>query len=257
MIQLSNITCKAGNKILLQNINARFEPGKLHLVIGPNGAGKSTLLKIAGGQISPHAGTVLYETKRLETMSYQALARVRAALSQHMELSFPLKVWEVVMMGRYPHIHGNHVRKDIRYCHEAMQLFDLEELSERDYMSLSGGEKQRVHFARIMAQIWEPVPGSCRYLLLDEPLTFLDVHYQFQFMQLLKTLLQQQDLVIIGVVHDLNIAAKFADNILLLHHGKLVCSGTREAVLTSAHIREVYRLEPVIYETSDRYFLFF
>lgn len=257
MIRLSNITCKAGSKILLQDIDADFAPGKLHLVIGPNGAGKSTLLKVAGGQLTPDKGTVQYADKPVETFSCKALARIRASLSQHMELSFPMKVEEIVRMGRYPHLSGTYGSKDLQYCREALQLFDLDQLIARDYMSLSGGEKQRVHFARIMAQIWEPMPGSCRYLLLDEPLTFLDVHYQYQFMQLLKTLLQQQDLVVIGVVHDLNIAAKFADNLLLLHQGKLVCCGTREEVLTSSYIRKVYRLEPEIYEPADRYFLLF
>lgn len=257
MIRLSNITCKADSKILLQEISTDFAPGKLHLVIGPNGAGKSTLLKVAGGQLAPDEGIVQYEDKPVATFSCKALARIRASLSQHMELSFPLKVAEIVMMGRYPHMGGDYSSKDLQYCREALQLFDLEQLAARDYMSLSGGEKQRVHFARIMAQIWEPVPRCCRYLLLDEPLTFLDVHYQYQFMQLLKTLIQQQDLVVIGVVHDLNIAAKFADNLLLLHQGKLVCSGSREEVLTSSHIRKVYRMEPEIYESADRYFLLF
>ncbi|WP_143304757.1 heme ABC transporter ATP-binding protein [Chitinophaga vietnamensis] len=257
MLRLSNITYRAGHHTLLQDVNTTFAPGQLHLVIGPNGAGKSTLLKIAAGQLKPHSGEVYYADKDLQTFSYQSLAQIRGALSQHMELSFPLTVREVVMMGRYPHMAGTARPKDLACCEEAMELFDLQALENRDYMSLSGGEKQRVHFARIMAQIWEPVAGGCRYLLLDEPLTYLDVHYQFQFMQQLKQLLQQKDLVIVGVVHDLNIAARFADNLLLLHHGKLISSGPRETVLTAANIRSAYQLEPVIYQEGDRYLLFF
>ncbi|MBS0027818.1 heme ABC transporter ATP-binding protein [Chitinophaga sp. 22321] len=257
MLTVSHLTYAAGNTLLLQSVDLRLDAGKLHLVIGPNGAGKSTLLKAMGGQIRPSSGTIRYGDKNISAIGYKELARIRASLSQQQELSFPLKVWEVVMMGRYPHVRENPGHKDTRYCREAMQLFHLETLADRDYMSLSGGEKQRVHFARIMAQIWEPIPGACRYLFLDEPLTFLDVHYQFQLMELLKTLLQQPNLLIVGVVHDLNIAARFADNILLLHHGKLIAQGNREQVLTSENIRNVYQLEPVVYEKDDRYFLAF
>lgn len=257
MLVVSDLTYATGQHVLLQSIHLKLDAGKLHLVIGPNGAGKSTLLKAIGGQIAPTSGTISYADKNISTFRKTELARIRASLSQHQELSFPLKVWEVVIMGRYPHRLESPARKDMQYCMEAMQLFHLEALAGRDYMSLSGGEKQRVHFARILSQIWEPVPDSCRYLLLDEPLTFLDVHYQFHFMELLKKLLQQPGLLIVGVVHDLNIAARFADNILLLHQGKLIAQGSREEVLRPEHIRNVYQLEPVIYEKDDRYFLAF
>ncbi|HVI45174.1 MAG TPA: heme ABC transporter ATP-binding protein [Chitinophaga sp.] len=243
MLVLSGITCVKSNKVLLKDISVQWEPGRLHVVMGPNGAGKSTLLKIAAGQLRPASGIVTYGARPIADFSVKELAAIRAALSQQQELAFPLKVWEVVLMGRYPHIQGKPTLTDKRYCREAMQLFDLEDLSERDYLSLSGGEKQRVHFARVLAQIWERPANTCRYLLLDEPLTFLDVHYQFRLMRQLKTLLEQHDLVIVAVLHDLHIAAKFADNILLLHNGRMVAQGSREEVLTPTHIQQVYQLD--------------
>lgn len=244
MLVLSGITCVKNNKVLLKDISVQWGPGRLHVVMGPNGAGKSTLLKIAAGQLRPASGTVMYDGRLVTDFSVKELAAIRGALSQQQELAFPLKVQEVVMMGRYPHIGSKSTLTDKRYCREAMELFGLEDLSERDYLGLSGGEKQRVHFARVLAQIWERPPNACRYLLLDEPLTFLDVHYQFRLMRQLKTLLQQQDLVIVAVLHDLHIAAKFADNILLLHNGRMVAQGSREEVLTPAYIQQVYQLDP-------------
>jgi iron complex transport system ATP-binding protein len=160
-------------------------------------------------------------------------------------------------MGRYPHFSVNPTAKDEQAVEEAMQFFDVEEMADRDYLTLSGGEKQRVHFARVVSQIWYPSEKSCRYLVLDEPLTFLDVHYQFQFMHKLQELLKQKDLVIVGVVHDLNLAAKFADHLVLLNNGELLASGTKEEVLNAENMKTAYRLEPVIHNDERGMYLFF
>jgi iron complex transport system ATP-binding protein len=126
-------------------------------------------------------------------------------------------------------------------------------------MTLSGGEKQRVHFARVVAQIWYPVEGSHRYLIMDEPLTFLDVHYQFQFMHKIAKLLQANDIVVVGVVHDLNLAAKFADQIILINQGKVLAQGNKWEVLSAENIKTAYRLKPVVVEDAvkDSIYLFF
>ena len=163
-----------------------------------------------------------------------------------MDLAFPLPVSEVVMMGRYPHFTGKPTEKDKNACQEAMELFGVTEMATRNYMTLSGGEKQRTHFARVLAQIWYPIPKATRYLLLDEPLTFLDVYYQFDFMNKIVEVLKQKDIVVAGVVHDLNLAAKFADKIILLHQGKVLASGTREEVLTKEHLKTAYRMDTII-----------
>ena len=163
----------------------------------------------------------------------------------------------MVMMGRYPHFTGKPSEKDRTACEEAMRFFDVFALADRNYMTLSGGEKQRTHFARVAAQIWYPVKESCRYLILDEPLTFLDVHYQFDFMHKIIQLLQSNDMVVIGVVHDLNLAAKFADKIILLHQAKVLSSGTKDQVLTKENIKTAYQLEPVIHRENGSMYLFF
>ncbi|GGG45846.1 heme ABC transporter ATP-binding protein [Bizionia arctica] len=257
MIQTQQLSYAIGNKTILEDVSISFQPGKLHLIIGPNGAGKSTLVKLISGQIIASKGTIHYDSKILKTLSITELAKIRAVLSQNIELAFPLKVAEVVMMGRYPHFTSKPKAKDEQACQEAMEFFDVSNLAHRDYMTLSGGEKQRVHFARVTAQIWYPIENYCRHLILDEPLTFLDVHYQFHFMHKLIELLKQKDIIVIGVVHDLNLAAKFANQILLLHQGKVLANGSPNDVLTKQNIKKAYQLEPVFYKTEKTTYLFF
>lgn len=257
MIQANNITYKIGNKTILKDISVNFEAGKINLILGPNGAGKSTLVKVICNQLKPQEGTVFYEEKNIRDTSVAELAKIRAVLSQNTELAFPLKVKEVITMGRYPHFSVNPTPKDEHAVQEAMQFFDVETMADRDYLTLSGGEKQRVHFARVVSQIWYPSENGCRYLVLDEPLTFLDVHYQFQFMHKLRELLKQKDLVIVGVVHDLNLAAKFADHLVLLNNGELLAAGSKEEVLNAENMKTAYRLEPVIHNDERGMYLFF
>ena len=259
MLLAKNITYKIGNKTLLDNVSVSFEPGKLNLIIGPNGAGKSTLIKVLCNQAHPETGTVSFGNKNIKDYTAQKLGQIRSVLSQNIELTFPLNVWEVVMMGRYPHFSVKPTELDERACEEAMRFFDVLDLVDRNYVTLSGGEKQRVHFARVLAQIWYPVEDSCRYLIMDEPLTFLDVYYQFQFMHKIVELLHTNDIVVIGVVHDLNLTAKFADKIILINQGKILAEGNKKEVFTKANIKMAYRLNPIIVtdEEKDSLYLFF
>jgi iron complex transport system ATP-binding protein len=257
MLSAQNITYKIGNKTLLNNVSVDFAAGQLNIIIGPNGAGKSTLVKLLCHQIKPSTGFIQYDKKDINSYSIRELACMRAVLSQNIDLAFPLNVSEVVMMGRYPHFTGQPKERDIKACQEAMRFFDIEDMADRNYVTLSGGEKQRVHFARVVAQIWYPVPNKLRYLILDEPLTFLDVHYQFDFMHKIKELLKQPDLIVVGVVHDLNLSAKFADKIVLIHQGEILASGDKEIVLSKENIKTAYRLEPVIHYEKELMYLFF
>lgn len=252
MLEAKEITFKIVEKVLLDKVSVQFEAGKLNLIIGPNGAGKSTLMKVISRQLTDYQGTVSYNQADSKALSDKKLAQMRAVLSQNIDLAFPLKVWEVVMMGRYPHFTDAPRQIDRDACEAALEFFDVMYMAERDYLTLSGGERQRVHFARVLTQIWNPIPNQGRYLLLDEPLTFLDIHYQFQFMHKLRELLKEKDLVVVGVVHDLNLAAQFGDVIHLIQEGKLIASGTKHEVLNTKNIKKAFHLEPVIYHNKEK-----
>ncbi|MDQ3816920.1 MAG: heme ABC transporter ATP-binding protein [Acidobacteriota bacterium] len=256
MLEASNVTFRVNGKALISGVSVSFAPSKLHLIIGPNGAGKSTLIKVLARLLRPQAGKVEYEGSDVAGASEADLAKRRAVLSQAVEVAFPLTVREVVMMGRYPHFGGRPGPVDEKITDEMMEFFEVTEFSERNYQTLSGGERQRVNFARVLGQLWRDaadplasspspsMPQPCRYLFLDEPLTFLDIRHQIDFMKKVRGFTDAHDVVTVGVVHDLNLAARFADQIVLLNGGRVAATGTAAEVLTADRIREVFNVEP-------------
>ena len=244
MLTASDITFRVGQKALIADVSVSFAPGKLHLIIGPNGAGKSTLIKVLARLLRPQSGTIEYDGVDVQHASEAVLAKRRAVLSQAVEVAFPLSVREVVMMGRYPHFAGRPGANDEKIVDEVMAYFDVTEFSQRNYQTLSGGERQRVNFARVLTQLWTDSTSCCRYLFLDEPLTFLDIRHQIDFMKKVRAFAGDGDVVTVGVVHDLNLAARFADQIVLLNHGRLVASGTPTDVLTADLIQSTFGVHP-------------
>lgn len=273
MLQASNITFRIGQKPLISDISVSLAPGKLHLIIGPNGAGKSTLIKVLARLLHPQTGKVEYDGTDVCDASEAELAKRRAVLSQAIEVAFPLDVREVVMMGRYPHFGGRPGPHDEQIVDEVMTHFDVTEFSDRNYQTLSGGEMQRVNFARVLAQLWgndstrgsrqngdvsaaqsEAVSTSTttsRYLFLDEPLTFLDIKHQIDFLKKVRAFSDAPDVVTVGVVHDLNLAVRFADHIVLLDKGRIVAEGEPMSVLTADRIREVFAVEATFVSAPD------
>jgi iron complex transport system ATP-binding protein len=144
-------------------------------------------------------------------------------------------------------------------CEDVMRFFEVDSMADRSYGTLSGGEKQRVQFARVLAQIWRPVEGSARYLFLDEPLTFLDIRHQIDFMEKVRSFALQPDVVAIGVVHDLSLAARFSDRLLLLHEGRILADGAPDEVLREEHLRTAFQVSPVLLTnpaTGERHVVF-
>jgi iron complex transport system ATP-binding protein len=246
MLAATNLVFRAGHRVLIDRVSARFEPTQLHLIIGPNGAGKSTLIRLLARLLRPGEGHVLYDGHDVAHRKERELAQCRAVLSQAVEVAFSLSVRELVLMGRYPHFTARPGATDLHICEEVMQFFDVTGLADRSYGTLSGGEKQRVHFARVLAQIWRPLDGATRLLFLDEPLTFLDIRHQIDFMEKIRIFALQKDVIVVGVVHDLNLAVQFADRLLLLHNGRVLADGPTRNVLIEEHLRTAFAVSPVL-----------
>lgn len=246
MLSADHLSFRVGQRALIEDATASFEPGRLHLVVGPNGAGKSTLIKLLARLLRPHSGTVRYENEDVAGWSERQLAHRRALLSQAVEVAFAMPVRELVMMGRYPHFGARPGASDLHICEEVMKFFEVESMADRSYGTLSGGEKQRVQFARVLAQIWQPMSETVRYLFLDEPLTFLDIRHQIDFMNKVKTFAAQKDVVVVGVVHDLSLAARFSDRLLLMHEGRILADGSPHDVLSEEHLRTAFQVYPVL-----------
>lgn len=242
MLRTQNISFGIGRKQILKNVSASFLPGEFNMILGPNGSGKSSFLKIFSGEIHTFDGTVLYDDKKINSFKKEELAKKRAVMSQSADLSFPLLVDEVVMMGRYPHFTFNPNKKDITICNEVIERMNLVEFKERNYLTLSGGEKQRVQYARVLAQVWEKPADGYRYLFLDEPLNSLDISYQHEFLEAAVELLKDHT-VLIAVMHDINLAAHYADNLFFLKAGEIVGHGRPKDILTANIVEEVFNIK--------------
>jgi iron complex transport system ATP-binding protein len=259
MLSATDLVFHAGKRTLIGGVTATFEPGRLHLIVGPNGAGKSTLIKLLARLLRPYSGVVEYDGSDIAGWAERQLARCRAVLSQAVEVAFAMPVRELVMMGRYPHFGARPGASDLHVCEEVMRFFEVDAMADRSYGTLSGGEKQRVQFARVLAQIWRPIEGAARYLFLDEPLTFLDIHHQIDFMDKVRSFASQPDAVVVGVVHDLSLAARFSDRLLVLHEGRILADGSPAEGLREEVLRAAFQVRPVLLTnpaTGERHVVF-
>lgn len=246
MLEVMDIHYRVGTNMILQNVHAQFLPNAFNMIMGPNGSGKSSLLKIICGDKLDFTGQVFLNQVNCKDLSKEQLSKMRAVMTQLPELSFPMQVPEVIMMGRYPHFDFSPTAKDLNICQQVMDLMQLTAFANRNYLTLSGGEQQRVQFARVLAQIWEkPADNQFRYLLLDEPLNNLDIKYQQEFLQVAKSLLGP-DTLLIAIMHDLNLAAQFADKIFFMHKGQLMAQGNTHEMLTEELIEKVFDVQTTI-----------
>lgn len=238
MMTIDYVSCRAGGKSILQQVSAVLHSGAVHVLLGPNGAGKSTLLRVLSGETRPDAGLVLFHNQELHAQTAAHMAMQRAVLTQQYAMNLPFTVAEVVMMGRYPHFQNQPGKKDHAVVAAALDALQLGHLAGRPFLALSGGEQQRVQLARVLAQLGNERLEE-KFLLLDEPTASMDLLHQHNCLRHVKQL-AAQGLTVITVLHDLNLAAQFADQLLLLSKGRMVAAGPPEAVLTAQAIQAVY-----------------
>lgn len=239
MIEASSIDVQVGGKRLVHGVSVELLPGHLLAVVGPNGAGKSTLLRVLSGEHRPTKGQIRFNGTELHRWSAKQLAQMRAVLPQSSNLSFPFCVLDVVLIGRTPHLRSAETPHDYDIVDHALQAVDMSEFGRRPYTTLSGGEKQRVQLARVLAQIWEESPLGPRYLFLDEPTNNLDIAHQHRMMRVARNM-KDQGVGILAVLHDLNLAAQYADKIMLMQNGQVSANGFPSDVLTPNRIKEVF-----------------
>lgn len=256
MLTATGITVTRGGKDLLAGVSLSLRPGEVSAVLGPNGAGKSTLLRVLTGAMAPEAGTVEMDGVAVHALSSGELARRRAVLSQESHLQFDFTVEEVVLLGRIPHLSGWESARDRAACERAIRAADLAELRERRYPTLSGGEKQRVHFARVLAQLdRDEHGGHAPWLFLDEPTSALDLRHQHATLQRVRALAHERGFGICAVLHDLNLALAYAERAVLLSQGTVFAQGAVGETLTAENVSAVFGVEAELCTTSGPSFL--
>lgn len=238
MLQVHDLNFKARDRFLLKDIDLEINPGELIAIVGPNGAGKSTLLSCIANEIKYSAGNFTFKHKDIKSYSKTDIPLHRAKFSQHQSHEINLKNDEIVLMGRYPYFHNTPDNKDLEIVKLWMQKTETHHLTDREYEQLSGGEKQRIHIARVFSQLENDIEN--KLLLLDEPLNNLDVAHQFKTLHLIKNFTKKQNSALV-VLHDLNIASQFADKLILLNKGNIELFDKPEIVLTKERISRVYQ----------------
>lgn len=230
-LEVKGLTFSYGEKETIKDVSIQVDKGEFVGLIGPNGSGKSTVLKNVYRGLTPDKGSILLDGENIWKMSYKKSARKMAVVGQENDVPFDFMVEEIVAMGRSPHkkmfdIDNEH---DKQIVHHALEHMGMEQMAKKNYLNLSGGEKQRVIIARAIAQ-------ESDFMILDEPTNHLDISYQMEIFDFIKRL----NVTVLSAIHDLNLAALYCDRIYVLKKGKIVLCGTPEEVFTPENIYDIY-----------------
>jgi iron complex transport system ATP-binding protein len=242
MIELNNVSLGYDHRAILHDVTMKAEPGQILGLVGPNGSGKSTLLKGMARVVDLFSGRILIDGRNIRTIKRDELAQLVATVPQSPALPGAFTAFEVVLMGRTPHLgllryEGG---KDLAIAWQAMGATHTQCFAERRVGELSGGERQRLVIARALTQ--QP-----RAMLLDEPTANLDINHQVEILNLVKSLCLEQSLTVIIAIHDLNLAAQYCDWVVMLNSGRVHAEGTPLDIVTAPNIKKVYGAEVCVY----------
>jgi len=242
MIKLEDVSLGYNQRAVLNNINLKAMPGKVLGLIGPNASGKSTLIKGMTRVINLFSGHIFVDGRDIRNIKREELARLVAVVPQNPVLPQAFTAFEVVLMGRTPHLGllRYEGREDIAIAWQAMEVTKTEFFAERRVGELSGGERQRLMIARALTQ--QP-----KAILLDEPTAHLDINHQVEILNLVKRRCLEQSLTVIAALHDLNFAAQYCDWLVMLNGGQIYAEGVAQDVLTTQNIKEAYGAEVCVY----------
>ncbi len=251
MIKIDHLYFQLGDKKILNDISVKFEPNMIHGIIGPNGAGKSTLLKNICRIWEPDAGTVYVNNTDYKNIPRKELSTIITMVPQNATVSFPISVFDMVSMGRHPHLGRFQAltRNDREIINTVLMTTQVFELKDRNINELSGGECQLSVIARALAT-------EAAVILLDEPTSDLDIDHSLTIMELLSDLKQQGKTILMNI-HDLNLANRYCDTISIINRGELFYTGAVSAAFTQANIQEVFNVEMSEISDASRSFLYF
>lgn len=247
ILEASGISLSIGHATLLDHVDLKINGGEMVAIVGPNGAGKSTLLRLLSSDLRASRGKITLKGRDIHVWSPAELAMRRAMLSQHITVSFPFTVEEVVRMGR-----GNQPLATVQVLVDsAIEEVGLGDFRHRELPTLSGGEQQRAHFARVLVQLacGEAAHGP-GILLLDEPTSSLDLRHQIALVEISRQR-ARNGTAVIAVLHDLNLAVRFADRIIVMRHGAIAAEGPPAETITSDVIRRVFDIDVAVARTDD------
>lgn len=237
------------DKNFIKKLNVEIEKGKITTILGPNGSGKSTLLSIFAGLNKPTSGEVVINNKSIKKIKLKDLAKEIATVHQQNTVPSDITVKELVSYGRIPHkkyFQGNDENDD-EIIDWAIKRTGLKDLEDKVVMSLSGGERQRAFIAMALAQ-------KSKILFLDEPTTYLDIYHQIEILELVKELNDEEDLTVVMVLHDINQAIKYSNNVIVMKSGQLIASGKVNEVIDMNLLNKVYKIGGFISEIEKEKF---
>lgn len=250
MIDIQNLSYKIQGKYLLKEIDCKISVNELVVIMGANAAGKTTLLKMMSGLLHASSGKIMVEQKPIGAYTSLELSHKRAVLSQHYEIAFPLTAKEIVMMGRYPYFQTKPSEQDLIIVEGVLAQMEITHLANRNYQTLSGGEAQKVQMCRVLAQM-QGSNNQNQYLLLDEPVSHLDIKFQYQLLEIAQSIINEKTAVV-AVLHDINLALKFADRIIFMKDGLIVHQHLKSDQLDLAVFKNVFGVQATLLNLPDQ-----